>query len=212
MLDNHVEVAKAVIPIQRVPPEILGSIFAFSDSIGIEISNEDISIPAQKLAQVSSHWRDVVFAQQQLWYTLTFDFLAEGEETYSAESITQAVQLALDHSGNFPLNVTFRHTEDDPTLQGGWSLVVAQSHRWKRLSVYLSHGSMSVLPDYFSRVEGALPLLEFLDIAGYYKLYIADGGDGYNNSDKINFFRQAPKLHTVSLQDETCVELALPGE
>ncbi|KAJ7587491.1 hypothetical protein C8J56DRAFT_861135 [Mycena floridula] len=143
MLEKHLEATKALTaPIRRIPSEILGSIFAFYD-FEIFVSNQFISTWGQKLVQVCSHWRNVALAEKQLWSEITFDFIAadpDEESTYSAESMTQIVQLALERSGNFPLTIKLARDGDDPTLRAAWLLVVSQCHRWRSLTVAISPG------------------------------------------------------------------------
>ncbi|KAJ7587490.1 hypothetical protein C8J56DRAFT_79628 [Mycena floridula] len=207
MLEKHVDAVKALTaPIRRIPLEVLESILGFSVAENY-ISSNCIKIPGQRFAEVCYHWRVAALAEKQLWSTIHLgSFLPDldDDQSYGAESLTQAVQLILDRSGSFPLNVKITHMEEDFDLQASWSLALDQSRRWRSLTVSLLEGaSMAILPRYLSAMQGGLPMLEYLQISGEEELQTED-------QEIWNLFRDAATLHTVSLEDEVCFKLVLP--
>ncbi|KAJ7576272.1 hypothetical protein C8J56DRAFT_401489 [Mycena floridula] len=207
MLERHVETAKALAaPIRRVPPEILSRIFSLC-CLENSVSRYTISIPGLTLAQVCFHWNQIVLSDQGVWSAISLDFGhsslgsgsdTDGEDEYSSESMTGAIEFLLQHSGSHPLTFDIYHTDDiNLALAQAWSQIKSHSRRWRMLSVTVDD-SYDALAIPFGSLAGKLPALRHLQMASDDDLEPA--------TISLDFLKELPSLCSIVSDEETCLE------
>ncbi|KAJ7587438.1 hypothetical protein C8J56DRAFT_1050662 [Mycena floridula] len=200
------------VSIQQVPTEILGNIFSLTAEPGSNVVGHDrITVPGLNLAAVCSRWRSLALSTQDLWSTIesqVWDTNYPIDLEDSTQRITEVTKFLLKHSGSHCLDVTMvrvsQEPEYDPIVSDdpGWSLILPECSRWRSLTIV---GNLCSIPEDFSTVAGRLPLLESIEIS------TEDNweDDEVLDTASLDFLRETPRLHTVSLEGVAC-SLKLP--
>ncbi|KAJ7580893.1 hypothetical protein C8J56DRAFT_896242 [Mycena floridula] len=141
LLQRHLEATKTLAaPIRQTPPEILDHIFTLACGWNCIAANK-INIPALTIARVCSHWRSIIFSNKAVWFRINWTYMEAGfcEASYSSESLAQGIELLLKHSDGQPLDVVLAFDsgvdEDYDELEKRWLLILAESQRWRSLSI-----------------------------------------------------------------------------
>ncbi|KAF9462761.1 hypothetical protein BDZ94DRAFT_1260709 [Collybia nuda] len=188
--------------IRHVPPELIARIFLMCipehiDDNDHSWSTLDLTSVPWVLARVSSLWRAVAIQQHRLWAYIKID-LEHMIQNGRLKPPLAMLEATLERSGSAPLQVFF-HDSYLPTVraQEMLSLLMAHSHRWSQLSIFISYHHLHLT----NQVEGRLPLLQFLNIGAY----------GANTFPSFDGFKVAPMLRDLLVADEWEV-IDLPWE
>ncbi|KAL1669199.1 hypothetical protein GGF50DRAFT_44735 [Schizophyllum commune] len=140
---RQVAVHRALVsPYRRVPPEILSEIFILALPEDWQDRQSRIGTLPRILAfaQVCTSWRAVALTMTpQLWTTLSIDivaFDAMQRHPWALEmELAKAGQALLDLRIWMPTTI-FAELVESFWLSKAWSQLLAQSHRWQRLSLH----------------------------------------------------------------------------
>ncbi|KAK7041704.1 hypothetical protein VNI00_008993 [Paramarasmius palmivorus] len=190
-------------PVRRMPPEILGLIFA--------IVCEDNNVGPYQLPQavVLSHvcrrWRQVVAETPRTWSSMTIPF-DEWEEKEDDCCLPVIIQLFLERSKASPLilMLEFEYDSDfdlDRNCQvDAVDLLIKESHRWERFDIQA--GGYHTTHPIFEHLFGNLPILKHVGISGLDSLEVAEG---------FTYLQQAPSLRSVAIKSSFYAsEVSLP--
>ncbi|ESK88365.1 hypothetical protein Moror_14798 [Moniliophthora roreri MCA 2997] len=197
-LQKSVDLYRSVLsPVQRMPTEMLSSIFAFCCEKN-ELSSPR-RLPVMSLSMVCARWRDIVLSTPWLWSKLDVDF----EPSYALPSrnkilsMAQITQLFMQRSQNAPLTWSLDYYHIAPILPVLRPLL-QNSERWRSISLYVDESLID--EPAFTSISGRIPMLERL------KLYT---GDDIRHG-QLDMFAVAPALSMVDCTPMYLHNMALP--
>ncbi|KIY68114.1 hypothetical protein CYLTODRAFT_421874 [Cylindrobasidium torrendii FP15055 ss-10] len=165
-------------PIDILPDDVLGSIFAYLVPSNAT-STIDRRVAPWVLTYVCSRWRAAAIAHRALWATIHMDF---GDVRNPL--LRQRVHLLLKRSGSHPLRI---RVHQDLKIKEVVNMLAAEAYRWRDvvlLDIYTC--------DRVSRLRVDFPALESLVLAG----------DKAKSSGKmVPTFRQAAAPRLVHYKD-----------
>ncbi|KAJ7587410.1 hypothetical protein C8J56DRAFT_78856 [Mycena floridula] len=202
LLQRHHDAAKALTaPIRKFPPEILTQIFSYACEWNV-IGNGFIFIPGLAIGQVCSYWRNVVLPKTAwtgiCWEAEHYD----GSGVYSYESMIRALAFLFKKAENLALDVELGELD---AVDDGWVAVMAESDRWRSLSLDMNGRALFWAPDWLGDVGGKLPRLEEL------KILASKTEEGDHVLD-FGFLGNIPQISVVSVEHSVFTSLtAFPG-
>ncbi|RDB22894.1 hypothetical protein Hypma_009827 [Hypsizygus marmoreus] len=181
----------ALSSLRQMPPEIISYIFSKSiPAAPVDFDNEpwdtlDVTREPWTLAQISSSWRAIAFANREIWSFIRLNL----EIIYVAGKRPPALatlQCCLERSGNHALSIYFKDSYA-PMAEAGRLLIALLSHSSRWINVTMSMPFVNV--QQLAKVRLRLPLLHHLDISAY----------GANTFGILDAFEVAPRLREASL-------------
>jgi hypothetical protein len=190
---------KLLSPVRKLPREVLSEIFLYCDPT-FRIGPDGIHAPSRSIAAVCTYWRSIALSDRQLWTDISLDI----RTTLEAQVVHQEIESILDLSKDALLSINLEDSEieDDEDYPGthtsSFTLLLAQSHRWKKLRLALR-----------PTIWPAQLLLPGLDLQNLESLEISLDTDP-DEVEKIDAsFATARKLTSISLQHVYDLGLAL---
>ncbi|KAJ7849799.1 hypothetical protein B0H14DRAFT_861269 [Mycena olivaceomarginata] len=168
--------------VRRVPPELIGDIFALTLS-----DNDDASATANKppwyLGHICRSWRHAALSYPRLWsYIAVPSFLASKDSP-----LLSGIQAQLFRSASGPLDIRWPFVQDEVNSDL-LELVLPHSNRWRSLT--FDPGAYSSVINCLGPVNGRLDQLEQLKAVHCSAMTIPD------------IFSITPNLRRIILTDE----------
>ncbi|KAJ7131390.1 hypothetical protein C8R44DRAFT_774763 [Mycena epipterygia] len=186
-------------PIRRVPPEVMGQIFALTLPWHTKrVGDETMLSPPWRLGHISRTWRHWALADPFLWTTIIISgHYPDLLDIYPLSMM----ETQLLRSGNVPLAVTFDSWDcekvDERLL---WDLLLPHCERWHTVRLRY-RGAFSAFSELLDVVWGRVPQLQKLELVVH---------DTYNPLGLPNLFSIAPSLREVVLTDAKHTFTSLP--
>ena len=178
-------------PVNRIPPEVLSSIPDYYYDDGYDTDQELIT-----LTHICHSWRDTFISRSSLWTKLD---LTNVEKTHTY----------IQRSKSYPLKVYLERDEDNTCFDETFFLVTPHIHRIKSLTVYgdapaldiaFLNGDLSSLCELsLSRVITHLPWKNLANLTTFILKSCRPRRDFVTRL--LDFFENAPLLHTIMLED-----------
>jgi hypothetical protein len=191
---------KLLSPVRKLPREVLSEInFLYCDPT-FRIGPDGIHAPSRSIAAVCTYWRSIALSDRQLWTDISLDI----RTTLEAQVVHQEIESILDLSKDALLTINLEDSEiedhvDYPgTHASSFTLLLAQSHRWKKLRLALR---LTLWPAQLLLLGLNLQNLESLEISSDTE---ADEVESFDSP-----FATAPKLTSISLELAYDLGLAL---
>uniref|UniRef100_A0A0W0FT79 F-box domain-containing protein n=1 Tax=Moniliophthora roreri TaxID=221103 RepID=A0A0W0FT79_MONRR len=195
-LQKSIDLYRSVLsPVQRMPTEMLSSIFAFCCEKN-ELSSPR-RLPVMSLSMVCARWRDIVLSTPWLWSKLDIDIECPYPSKNKILSMTQITQLFMQRSQNAPLTWSLDHYHIAPLLPVLRPLL-QNSERWRSINLCVDDDLFD--EPAFTSISGRIPMLERL------KLYASD--DILHR--QLDMFAVAPALSMVDCTPIYLHNMALP--
>ncbi|KAJ7737550.1 hypothetical protein B0H16DRAFT_1466190 [Mycena metata] len=190
LLGQYHDCKALLAPARRLPPEILGEIFALtSDSASTSASaNGNFNYAASlerianssilALSQVCARWHDIALGTPALWSKVELDaVLWPSPDT--AKNAMSLLQVFLSRGGNVPLSILITNNTDMPFHGPALQLLAQHSLRWRSATFKCPMADLRHL----APVNGNLPILETLEI-----IHLGEG------AETLSLFEVAPRL------------------
>ncbi|KDQ13429.1 hypothetical protein BOTBODRAFT_55978 [Botryobasidium botryosum FD-172 SS1] len=167
-----------LVPVHRLPNELLGAIFVLAGSTSFQVSGWPASF---SISQVCKLWRQVALNTPRLWMNID---VSAGDELAS---------IYVERSGTAPLNLSVNFgvlpSQDDKTREIYWS---RYADRWSRLSIQ-NPSPITTSQDCALRwLTHSAPILEALEISTQQRF-------GRQRSLDVSLDIQMPRLREVKL-------------
>lgn len=160
----------ALLPISRLPPEILSNIFlrhvqAARNRAGMNSATvQPMKLPCRRwirVTHVCTHWRDVALQCPALWCYIKAPGSLRMLRTFLARSKDAPLTVSMSLCGS---RLPFRNICPEPNLsEKSLMLVLAALHRVRQLHMKMYFGP---LQEALEQINGPAPLLESLSIEG----------------------------------------------
>ena len=213
-LEKSLEERRSIVaPIRRIPLDVLSEIFIFCvDSSGPTDNSKcfDVTQAPIQLSFVCNKWRRLVISMSQLWTSI----LLNGGRTYVSSSGKRLNEFFMRSIETDMLNTWLSRSGSSPLtlgIDGQWlkhdaltsciDILIAHSHRWRDVTFKLDEDHWEML----LAVKGQLPQLERFDVGVLEDVDVSvDSSDDspYVYDIPLEIFQVAPKLHTVTMQDQ----------
>ncbi|KAF7308015.1 F-box domain-containing protein [Mycena kentingensis (nom. inval.)] len=195
--------------IERLPPELLGEIFAFTLPCLRRAGSKEIPTAPWWLGHVCTQWRSAALAHAVLWCDVSLYAAYDTPTLVACGEKMLAAQLARSRSASLHIQLHWfdygaRASDGVSTLV---DMLVQHSERWEKLLVDLNARFPEPILDALACARGRLPRLHTLDI--HYPGQIV----GYTSWATYGAFVAAPKLTTLSItgfMSELSVTKSLP--
>ena len=181
------ETRALLVPVRRLPPEILSQVISLSLPKKWHIEKSGAIVLPH--SQVCTYWREVVLSMKKLWSPIRLNLPPRKHSL-------AILQAYLWRSGNSPLTLALCESQvGAPKQMLGTSctmvdLIATESSRWKNVDLTLSPALFSRL----SSVRGQLQQLESLKLGVPYQVFTRDLF--HSNFD---MFAEAPKLSKLCI-------------
>ncbi|KAH7888281.1 hypothetical protein F5I97DRAFT_979549 [Phlebopus sp. FC_14] len=153
-------------PVNRMPPEILGTIFEKCLPL-IESSSTSscFVFPSLSLGRVCRYWRDILYSTPRLWTSLSFHFLeANTDRRGDKAMVSSALSIWLRRSSSLPLSLSFKDPrifQKDTEELVIWLLCQIKEHAQRLRSIHLQFS-----PEYFIQLS-ILSLCKFTSLESF---------------------------------------------
>lgn len=196
-------------PIQRIPPELLQTIFlsAFSSSVE-EFHTRKYDTRAKRciypilpleLAHTCAAWRTLAYATPELWSLLGIELV---DDTTSQSSLPKIIEEWLSRSGPCAITISFCTLPDLSDNKACLETLALFSKKW--VDVYLQIPSK--LLETFTGLRSAdVPLLKTFDAHDEHFLSSFDLA-----IDKLTFLQNAPSLRALGVPHRLLSFLQIP--
>ncbi|KAJ7607956.1 hypothetical protein FB45DRAFT_392307 [Roridomyces roridus] len=200
-LSERVHQYKGVLsPIRRIPPELIGDIFAsvsYKRTISSAYDETTVEQPPWILAHICRSWRDIALGFSSLWSS----FHMKHDYRFFHCFPQAMIEEQLLRAGDAPLHVHFQWWNSRTPLEDTffWDLLLLHSHRWKSLHIICATNEnarnlLRILPT----TKGCLSQLEKIE-------FLIDETDEDGVAAVTwNSLSVAPRLREIILTDRTC--------
>ncbi|KAJ7642098.1 hypothetical protein FB45DRAFT_901793 [Roridomyces roridus] len=164
---NHMETlisqhTTVLSPVRRVPPEILGYIFAFTPCTR-SYGTYTVNCPPWRLAHVSRYWRNAALGDPRLWNSIEVSHSG----VFPAPKFFPTAMLETQYrlSGDVPLDITVTAWDRSELKDSAWSAqFLSTSPRWRSLRIPFNLPVEGSVWDLIRLIKGHIPLLEAVEL------------------------------------------------
>ncbi|KAK7464102.1 hypothetical protein VKT23_006264 [Stygiomarasmius scandens] len=203
-----------LIPIRKLPTEILGEIFAFlcAPKSRFDVGNGNAPLHvALQLSQTCYFWRTVALARTELWSSIEVDLGEMDDLGYRFLSLylqnSRHASLSLSISG---ADISRYPTQKQTLALKTFELLLDHADRWRSVELSCDCALFEHMSRHLSRVavEGTyFPRLEFIDLT-----WVEDPDfDMASLKQSLRCFKRLPRLRSLSISDYAadCLPLSL---